>query len=311
MISSAGRRLDPEVAALLPADAPSALQLSEIPAFRASQTWPMVPESAAVERVDRVISGDPDVVVRVHRPRRTNDLPCIYWIHGGGMIRGSYVSGDAQLQSWAERLGCVAVAVEYRLAPEHPYPAGLDDCYAGLRWVHEQAEGLGVDRGRIGVAGYSAGAGLAAGLALLARDRGELPVAFQLLQCPMLDDRCGTRSSQWQVPPWYPATNATAWHAYLGGRPGRVPAYAAPARATDLRGLPPAFLSIGGADIFLDEDVAYALALVHADVPTEFHVYEDAPHGFDLFAPESAVSRRALRDIEDWLARRFASAAEP
>ncbi len=309
MKPSAERRLDPQVAALLPADAPTALQLEEIPSFRASQTWPAVPEPAGVERFDRVVPGDPEVTVRVHRPRGKSGLPCIYWIHGGGMIRGSYVSGDAQLQSWAERLNCVAVAVEYRLAPEHPYPAGLDDCYTALRWVHQQAEDLGVDPRRIGVAGYSAGAGLAAALALLARDRGEFPVAFQLLQCPMLDDRSATRSSQWQVPPWYPATNETAWRAYLGGRPDQVPAYAAPARATDLRGLPPAFLSIGGADVFLDEDVAYAQALVHADVPTEFHVYQDAPHGFDLFAPASDVGRRALRDIDDWLARTLGRSA--
>lgn len=300
-MTASGRRINAEVAPLLPADARVSLRLEEIPEFRAAQVWPEVPESEAVERFERTVPGEPQVRLRIHRPRLAGPLPCVFWIHGGGLIRGSCVSGDALLQRWAERLGFVGVAVSYRLAPQHPYPAALDDCDAGLRWVHDHADELGVDPARIGVAGYSAGGGLAAALALRARDRGSPPVAFQLLQVPMLDDRCASRSSQWQVGPWYPATNRTAWQAYLGGR-ADVPAYAAPARATDLRGLPPAFLSIGGADVFFDEDVAYAQELVHADVPTEFHVYQDAPHGFDLFAPESHVGRRALRDIEEWLA---------
>ena len=309
------RRLDPEVAPRLE-PRPVALQLDEIADFRAGQSWPAVPERETVEQFDRCVPADPEVTVRVFRPRGDSrargdtGLPCIFWVHGGGMITGSYTSADVRLQGWVEQFDCVAVAVKYRFAPEHPYPAALDDCYAALAWIHENAAELGVDPGRVGVAGYSAGATLAAALALLARDRGDFPVAFQLLRQSMLDDRGVTRSSRWHVPPWYPGTNATAWRAYLGDlRDDDVPAYAAPARATDLSRLPPTFVQVGAADIFFDENVAYAQELVHAGVPTELHVYADAPHGFDLFAPDSRVARRATRDVDEWLARALAVAS--
>ncbi len=304
---SAERRIDPDVAAALP-QTPTELELHEIPAYRAAQSFPEVPESEAVEQFDRVVPADPEVTVRVYRPHGATGLPGIFWIHGGGMIRGSYAGSDKQLQEWVERYDCVCISVRYRFAPEHPYPAALDDCYAALAWVHENAAELGVDPERVGIAGYSAGAGLAAALALLARDRGELPVAFQLLKSPMLDDRLTAPSSNWQVRPWSPAMNALAWRAYLGDLEGdRVPVYAAPARATDLAGLPPAFVLTGSADIYFDESVAYGQALVHADVPTELHVYQDAAHGFELFAPESVPGRRANREQEEWLARVLAA----
>jgi len=174
--------------------------------------------------------------------------------------------------------------------------------------VHANAAVLGVDPARIGIGGASAGAGLAAGLALLTRDRGAIPLAFQLLIYPMLDDRQITPSSGWLDPIWPPAANTYGWTAYLGAAKGGpdVPAYAAPARATDLAGLPPTIISVGAIDGFCDEDIDYAIRLRHAGVPVELHVYPGAPHGFDSLLPGLEISRRAARDMEDWLAARLA-----
>ena len=272
---------------------------------------------ASVELSDEVLrtdhrvpgtDGAPDVTVRVHRPRDAEGpLPCVYSIHGGGYIVGTYEMEDARLDRWCSTLGCAAVAVDYRLAPETPYPGPLEDCYAGLRWVHRHAGELGIDPARTGIAGASAGGGLAAALALLARDRGELPIAFQLLIYPMIDDRQQTPSSRWDVPVWNPAANAYGWRAYLGERYGTedVPATAAPARALDLRGLPPAFVCVGTADVFCSEDIIYAQRLVEADVQTELHVYPGAPHGFDLLP--GATGRRCRREVANWLGSRLAA----
>jgi acetyl esterase/lipase len=212
---------------------------------------------------------------------------------------------DLRFDRWCPKLGLIGVSVEYRLAPETPYPGPLEDCYAGLRWVHEHAGELGLDRSRIGIGGASAGGGLAAGLALLARDRGELPVAFQLLCYPMIDDRQTTESSGWEVPIWSPPNNAFGWQSYLGDLYGAddVPYLAAPARALDLTGLPPALVYVGTLDGFCDEDVLYAMGLYQAGVPTDLHVYAGAPHGFDGFAPAADVSRRCQRETLDWLGR--------
>jgi acetyl esterase/lipase len=175
--------------------------------------------------------------------------------------------------------------------------------------VQANAHELGTDPDRIGVAGGSAGACLAAATALLTRDRGEIPLAFQVLVAPMLDDR---NACVWEVPTWDRATNETAWRAYLGERRSDdVPAYAAPARADDLSGLPPTYVSVGGADLFFDEAVEYARRLVHAGVPTELHVLPDAPHGFENLAPDSAVARRARRSLEAWLASALNPAGAP
>jgi acetyl esterase/lipase len=219
-------------------------------------------------------------------------------------VLGSAEMDDLRFDKWCPRLDCVGISVEYRLSPETPYPGPLEDCYAGLRWVHQHAAELGVDPDRIGIGGASAGGGLASGLALLARDRAEVPLTFQLLIYPMLDDRQVTASSQWDVPVWSPAANTFGWASYLGPfSGGEVPPYAAAARATDLRGLPRAFVCVGSLDGFLDEDVEYAMRLTRAGVPTELHVYPGAPHGFDGFMPGTQVARRARRDMQDWLAR--------
>jgi len=265
-----------------------------------------------VERTEHVIDSETGVAVRVHRSRTatTDDaLPCVYSIHGGGYVLGSYDMDDGRLGAWCNALGCVGVSVEYRLAPDHPYPVPLEDCYAGLRWVHRHATELGIDAGRVGVAGLSAGGGLAAALALLARDRGELPVACQLLDSPMLDDRQLTPSSRSEgLPIWSRESNAFGWRSYLGDLYGAddVPYCAAPARAPDLSRLPPAFVCVGTVDGFCDEDIDYAVRLNQAGVPAELHVYPGAPHGFGMF-PDAAVARQCTREQVAWLRRRFGS----
>jgi triacylglycerol lipase len=202
-------------------------------------------------------------------------------------------------------LGCVTVSVDYRLAPETPHPGPIDDCYSALRWVVDNAAGLGVDTSRLAVGGASAGAGLAACLALLARDRCEFEVCLQLLVEPMLDDRTGTETDPNPVTGefvWTRADNAFGWSSLLGHEPGRpgVSPYAAAARAEDVTRLPPTFIAVGDLDLFLDEDVAYALRLMRAAVPTELHVYPGAFHGF-LDIETADIARRHRRDIGDAL----------
>lgn len=298
-------RLHPEIAAAV-GGVNFAITVDTITAIRSANPI-RPPLSDAVERRDHVVPGDPPVTVRVHRPQGVvGHLPCLYSMHGGGYVFGSYAMDDAMFDALCPKLGMVGVSVEYRLAPETPYPGPLDDCYAGLRWISEHADELGIDRGRIGVRGVSAGGGLAAAIALLARERGDVSVAFQLLDCPMLDDRQITSSSQTDgLPLWSRESNAFGWRSYLGERYGAdVPATAAPARAADLAGLPPAFVSVGSIDGFLDEDVDYALRLNHAGVDAELHVYPGASHGYQV-AVDSAIARQSRHDIEHWLARQI------
>ena len=280
-----------------------------LPGIReAMASFPVLELSDQVERTDHVVDGSEHVVVRVHRPLgRPGPLPCVYWMHGGGLVLGSHTGDDARFDSWCPQLGCIGVSVEYRLAPETPYPGPLDDCYDGLRWVHDHAAELGIDPTRIGIGGASAGVGLAAGLALAARDRAEVPLSFQLLIYPMLDDRQITESSRWLDPIWPPSANTYGWTAYLGDRKGGpdVSEYAAPARAQNLAGLPPTLISVGAIDGFSDEDIDYAVRLRHAGVPVELHVYPGMPHGFDALLPQLPLSRRAVRDMENWLADRL------
>ncbi len=303
--------LDPEIAAVL---ALLPLDIGELFGSLSDTTLPMVREvmgqmplpelSDSVERTDHVVEGADGVVVRVYRPAgAVGALPCVYWMHGGGLVLGTNSLDDFRFDRWCTLFGCVGVSVEYRLAPESPYPAPLDDCYAGWKWVHDNAADIGVDRSCIGIGGSSAGGGLAAALALLARDRGDPPIAFQLLIYPMLDDRQITTSSTWLDAVWRPAANNYGWTAYLGDAKGGpdVPIYAAPARAGDLAGLPPTLITVGAIDGFSDEDIDYAVRLRHAGVPVELHVYPGAPHGFDSLAPTTATAKRANADIETWL----------
>jgi acetyl esterase/lipase len=259
----------------------------------------------AVERTDHLVPGDHPVPVRVHRPRGVEGpLPCVYAIHGGGMILGTYDMDDSTFEAWCQELGVMGVSVEYRLAPEFPYPTPLDDCERGLLWAVEHAEELGIDTDRLGVFGISAGAGLSAGLALRVRDNGGPTLAFQLLETPMLDDRQVTTSSTTDgLIVWSNPSNRFGWSSYLGDLyGGDVPAEAAPARAVDLSGLPPTFISVGTADGFRDEAIDYAQRLAVAGVPVELHMYPGLPHGFQAYVDHELV-QSAARDRRDWLRR--------
>ena len=298
--------LDPEVAAAVAAFPDLTMTPELLPTMRQLNPPPL--ESDTVERTEHVVPGDPPVKVRVHRPVDADGvLPGILSMHGGGYVIGSYDMDDPLFERWCPRLGVVGVSVEYRLAPETPYPGPLDDCHRALEWMYDHAADLGIDRDLIAVHGVSAGGGLAAALALLARDRGGVPIALQLLDSPMLDDRRHTPSSrQGGLAIWSRESNEFGWRSYLAGLFGSddVPPYAAPSRAADLSGLPPAFVAIGTADGFRDENIDYAVRLNHAGVPAELHVYAGAPHGYQ-FARESAIYQLSRRDIEDWLTRQI------
>lgn len=271
-----------------------------------------VPLSDAVTRTDITVPGPdgaPDVRLRVHRRRGLEgDLPCLYWIHGGGYVLGMPEQDDLRFDRWCQRFDVVGVAVQYRLAPENPYPAPIEDCYAGLKWVKEHGAELGIDTSRVGIGGPSGGGGLAAALGLVVRDRGEVDIDYQLLIYPMIDDTRTSVTANWDVPVWSPESNEFGWRSYLGDLFGtdEIPAHAAPARAKDLSGLPPTFVMVGTLDGFCDEDIEYAQRLNQAGVAVELHVYPGAPHGFEGFAPESQVARQARRDINNWLAARLA-----
>ena len=273
-----------------------------------------MPEEEQLEIEDRMIpgwEGDPEVPVRVYRPKSvaadpSTPVPGILHIHGGGFIVGSIEAEHAGAVLTAADAGAVLVSVEYRLAPEHPYPAGLHDCYAALSFLHAEAGALGVDPDRIAVSGASAGGGLAAATALLARDRGGPPISFQMLHIPELDDRLKTPSMQRFVdsPLWNRPLAVKSWEYYLGELSGRddVPAYAAPARATDLNGLPPAYVSTAENDPLRDEGIAYAQAMLQAGVSVELHQFPGTFHGSALVT-SAAVSRRAAQEASVVLRR--------
>jgi acetyl esterase/lipase len=299
--------IDPEIGESLRGFPDFDFSLDKLPAMRAGATFE--PQSAPdIERLELTTERD-DVALSVLRPvESAAEPPVLFWMHGGGMVIGNRHMDDARLIEWCRWLGCVCVSVEYRLAPEAPYPTPLDDCEAGLRFILEHADELRVDKHRIGIGGRSAGGGLAAALALRWRaDDADPPLAFQYLEYPMLDDRGLTVSSRTEgLPVWSREANAFGWQSYLGDRCGTddVPTDAAPARATQLSCLPPTFISVGTADCLRDESIDFAARLCRAAVPTELHLYAGAVHGFDMFA-DSAVAQTAARDSADWLARQF------
>ncbi|MEZ4733254.1 MAG: alpha/beta hydrolase [Caldilineaceae bacterium] len=307
-------RVDPELRPGLEAFPPDLLDLTDIPGTRAklSALFGMLPAPVieGVTSEDRHVPGppgDPDVFVRIYQPTpRPAILPALLWIHGGGYVLGDVAGDDARARHLAKEINCVVVSVEYRLAPEHPFPAPVEDCYAALKWLATNAGELGVNPQRVAIGGASAGGGLTAGLALLARDRGEVSVCFQLPIYPMIDDRNVTPSSHAITEPrvWNRQSNLLAWKAYLGRDPDdEVSPYAAATRATDLTGLPPAYIPVGEFDLFLDEDIAYAQRLLQAGVPTELHIYRGCFHGSDIFVPDAAVSRRFAEGCEGALRR--------
>jgi len=299
--------LDPEIAALM-GDLAIDMNADTLPLMRdMSYAAPAVPE---VERTEATVPGEPPLPLRVYRERgATEPRPCIFSIHGGGYVMGSYEMEDTFFNGACPKLGVVGTSVEYRLAPDTPYPGPIEDCYRALVWTFEHADELGIDATRIGIHGVSAGGGLSAALALLVRDRGEVQLAFQVLDSPMLDDRQITASSSRDdLPVWTKPSNRFGWQSYLGELYGRddVPYTAAPARATDLSGLPPALVTVGAVDGFRDEAIDYAMRLSGAGVPTELHVYPGACHGYQVVA-DAPVTLQSARDRDEWLARAIRS----
>ncbi len=267
-----------------------------------------LPPSVVVED-HRVAAADGhQIVVRVYRPRESRAAsPCLYWMHGGGLVLGNVAMDDAQCAEIVEQLNIVVASVEYRLAPAFPYPVPLDDCYAGLEWLFGSVDALSLDAGRIAIGGGSAGAGLCAGLALLARDRGVMQPCFQLLRYPMIDDRNETPSSHevTDLRVWNRAANIIGWNAYLGAAVAGadVSPYAAASRSDNLVGLPPAIVTVGELDMFLDEDIDYARRLIASGVSTELHVYGKCIHGSDVLVPHAEASQRWKRDEMEALGR--------
>jgi acetyl esterase/lipase len=253
-------------------------------------------------------AGAPDVRVVSYRPFDTEgQLPGMLHLHGGGYVLGSPEMMDTSNRRLASGLGCMIVSVDYRLAPETRFPGPLEDSYAALVWLHENAGQLGIDSSRIGVKGESAGGGLAAALALLTRERAGPPLAFQHLIYPMIDDRTGTGVDGNQFTGefvWTAAQNRFGWSSLLGIKPGcaDTPLHAAAARAPNLKGLPPTFIGIGSLDLFLEENLAFAHRLSRAGVATELHVYPGAFHRF-LEAQDSRVAQAADRDSREALRR--------
>lgn len=307
--------IDPELETLLSFLPPLNLDRGTLPIIRnmigrrpagAEAEFPQVALSMAY------IPGPPHappVRVLCYRPvDDASNLPAVLHMHGGGYVMGSAEGSDAANRALVAELNCAVFSVDYRLAPETPHPGPLEDCYAALAWLHAQAGELRIDAARIGVKGESAGAGLAAALTLLARDRGTLPLAFQHLIYPMIDDRTGASGWTSENPfvghhVWTAAQNAFGWTALLGDAAGgtEVSSYAAAARAENLQGLPPAFIAVGALDLFLEEDLAYARRLARAGVPLELHVYPGAFHIFIMPPHTSRVAQAAVRDSREAL----------
>ena len=294
-------QLDPELAVILPS-LPAALadihrgNVAEVRAMMASQPAPEIETQVVLS--ERTIPG-PDGDIPLVTYRRPSDAaqPCLLWIHGGGYLFGS--ARDDRARRIAEQLDCTVISVDYRLAPEHPFPAGPEDCFTALQWVVEHASELQIDASRLAIGGASAGGGMAAGLALMNRDRGGPEIRFQLLLYPMIDNLHDTPSGRWtNNPVWNRKTSFNAWEMYLDGEPGEAASpYAAATRATDLTGLPPAYICVGGADLFRDEDIEYARRLMAAGIPCELSVYPGLFHGGDMFMPQAKVSQRLERGV--------------
>lgn len=290
---------------------------ASLPKIRVAAGASIAPPIAGVSVARRSVPGgrgQPAVGVYVINARPGMQRPAILHTHGGGFIIGEARGDLADLQRLARDLDCVVVTVEYRLAPETRWDGSVEDNYAALRWLHAEATALGVDRARIAVMGESAGGGHAALLAIAARDRGEVPLVFQVLIYPMLDDRTGSAV----MPPrfigaigWNGAANRYGWRAFLGVAPGsaQVPSQAVPARVADLRGLPPAFIAVGGVDLFVSEDMTYARRLTESGVATEFLLVPGGYHGFDRAAPDTPQARQFTRAKIDALRRAFTSRA--
>lgn len=254
---------------------------------------------------DRIVPGPvdaPDVAIRIYKPNNQSErLPALMWMHGGGYIMGTIDREDLAAKYFTLAGECITISVDYRLAPEHPFPAPVEDCYAALKWLATHVDELGVDANRIAIGGASAGGGLAAGLALLTRDRAEVNIISQFLIYAMLDDR-NTKPASDTLPDsllWTRDKNRLGWGCYLGFEPGgdEVSCYASAARSKDLTGLPNTYIAVGDLDLFVQENLEYAGRLVDAGVATELHLYPGGCHAFDKLAPEADISRQFTNDL--------------
>ncbi len=269
--------------------------LKQIRDIFASMPSPALADSIQMtERLIPGFNGAPDVSVIIFEPieKTSDNLPGILFMHGGAFVIGN--ANNVFCQTLIDEINCVVVSVEYRLAPENPYPAALEDCYSALKWLSENAFELGVDSSNIAVVGGSAGGGLTAALTLFSRDHKGPSIAFQMPLYPMIDDR-GTPSSKEIIDKrvWNGISNANAWKMYLGSNPkNKVSQYAAPARANDLSGLPPTYTCVGECDPFRDETIDYVARLTQAGVPVEFHLYPGCFHLCESLVPQAEVSQQ-------------------
>jgi acetyl esterase/lipase len=310
--------IDPELAEALAASPAAAMDLAnvDIPTLRAlleqnRSLLPPLAEDPLVQTEERTIPGPEgnDIPVRIYRPTApsTEPAPGLVFFHGGAFYMGDLDTEHMNCLRATSTTGCVTVSVDYRLSPEHLFPAGAEDCYAALQWTADHASELGIDTGRIAVGGSSAGGALAAAVALMARDRGGPALCYQTLGYPVLDDRLETPSCAYDDVPIFTGPAAKhMWTLYLGDGRGDVSPYAAPARADDLSGLPPAYIMTAEFDPLRDEGIDYAVRLQRAGVSTELHNFPGTVHGFDLVAPQAAVSQRAIDDRFAALAAAFA-----
>ena len=305
--------LDPEVAPALTAfPAELVAAIGDNPPLAREMFAGMMVEMAGmlppteVNIEERMIPGPGgDLRVVIYQPPVDGPRPALLWIHGGGYIVGD-ARDDGSCVPHAEYSGCTVVSVDYRMAPEHPAPAGTEDCHAALLWMVENAQELGIDTNRLAIGGASAGGGMAASLALMNRDRKGPELKLQLLIYPMIDDTHDTPSGHLVRHPnvWNRDVSTKAWKMYLADSyGGDVSPYAAASRATDVSNLPPAFISVGTVDLFRDENIEYARRLLAAGVPTELHVYPGCFHASELVAPEAAVSQRMLQGYVDAVKR--------
>lgn len=289
-------------------------------AQQAAALLPTLPVNSDIEVSEHFLpcaNDSPDVRAILYRPVNAQGvLPVLLWMHGGGYVGGRAEWDVMLVNPMVSAVGCCVLSVDYRLAPETPFPGAVEDAYTALKWLHLNAPSLRIDTQRLAVGGLSAGAGLAASLGLLARDRGEVPVMFQLLLQPMLDDRQAAEAYGHPFAGeyiWRKEYNAFGWSALLGHAPGidGVSPYASAARADTLAGSPSTFISVGALDLFVEENMEYARRLIREGVPTELHVYPGACHGFQVLAPTSSLAKANDRDLFAALRRAFGLSLTP
>lgn len=298
-------RVNPEFLPGLESFSNFELKVEDLGAMRAGMAQLAQPLTSTepVHIVDDTIKGidENDIRIRIYKPAQQDSvLPVLLWIHGGGYIIGSIEDNDQLCLQIVEASNCVVVSLDYRLAPEYPYPAPLEDCYSALKWIADHASDLQVDVTKIGVAGASAGGGLTAGLTLLARDRQYPAICFQMPLYPMINDRNDTPSTNEikEGMVWNQKTNEFGWKCYLGDLHGKdhVPIYAAPARAEDYSNLPYTYTCVGQLDPFRDETLSYVTKLAQAGVDVEFHLYPGGYHGFEVLNPQSERAQQVIQE---------------